>query len=61
MKNVYDMVTGEFINDELTFTSEKPELGYQEDLLQLQLVEVETAERDVLLPADLAYHIFFND
>ena len=63
MKNVYDMVTGEFIVDEPSHSSELySEYGYREDtLLQLQLVEAETVDKDATMPADLAYRIFFND
>lgn len=63
MKNVYDMVTGEFIVDEPTITSGNlSDDGYRENhLVQLQLVTVESLDKDVRMPADLAYRIFFND
>ena len=73
MKNVYNMVTGKFIDDEPTSTSSistsatntsdsLSDDGYRENhLLQLQLVEAESSDKDVRMPADLAYHTFFND
>ena len=63
MKNVYDMVTGEFISDESIDKSEAlSDYGYRgEHLPQLQLVTAESVEKDARMPADLAYRIFFND
>ena len=63
MKNVYDMVSCEFIDDEPAQSSEYPPgNGYYEDhSLQLQLVEAESTDTNARMPADLAYRIFFHD
>jgi len=63
MRNVYDMVSGEFIEDESVPTQEVEssfdEVNfYQQPALQLQLVEQQISSKTISLPADLALQTF---
>ena len=59
MKNVYDMVSGQFIEDE-AYPTQNVESSFDVDCyhlqtaLQLQLVEQQTTANSNTLPADLA-------
>ena len=63
MKNVYDMVSGEFIEDD---SVPMQEVGssyddnnfYPQSTLQLQLVEQHSPSTTICLPADLALQTF---
>ncbi len=63
MTNVYDMVSGEFIEDDAVPTQEV-ESSFDEDnfypqtTLQLQLVGQQTSSNTTSLPADLALQTF---
>lgn len=63
MINVYDMVSGEFIEDESVPTQEVAS-SYDEDnfyhqpALQLQLVEQQISSKTINLPADLALQTY---
>jgi len=63
MTNVYDMVSGEFIEDDSVPTQEVEssfdEVNfYQQPALQLQLVEQQISSKTISLPADLALQTF---
>ena len=62
MKNVYNMVSGQFIEDEpKTQSAQMPTYSaenYGALSLQLQTVENRYASRQHALPADLAYQTF---
>jgi hypothetical protein len=63
MKNVYDMVSGEFIEDESVPMQEvdsslEDDNFYHQSALQLQLVEQQTFSTTISLPADLALQTF---
>ena len=63
MKNVYDMVSGEFIEDESVPMQEVESSFddgnfYPQSALQLQLVEQQNSSRTISLPADLALQTF---
>ena len=63
MKNVYDMVSGEFIEDD-SVPMKEVESSYEDDnfyyqsALQLQLVEQQTSSTTINLPADLALQTY---
>ena len=63
MKNVYDMVSGEFIEDD-SVPMQEVESSYEDDnfyyqsALQLQLVEQQTSSTTISLPADLALQTY---
>ena len=63
MKNVYDMVSGEFIEDE-SVPMQEVESSFDDDnfhpqsTLQLQLVEQQNTSTTISLPADLALQTF---
>lgn len=65
MAIIYDMVSGQFINDEPVFSSQPSyELDvarYDETRLQLVPVSTESSSNKFKLPADLAYQAFFTD
>ena len=63
MKIVYDMVSGEFIDDEPVPMQEvessfNDDNFYHQSALQLQLVEQQTSSATIHLPADLALQTF---
>jgi hypothetical protein len=63
MKNVYDMVSGEFVEDESVPMQEvvstiNHDDFYHQSALQLQLVEQQTSSKSISLPADLALQTF---
>ena len=63
MINVYDMVSGEFIEDESVPTQlVEPAFDYDDlhpqTMLQLQPVEQQTSSKTINLPADLALQTF---
>ncbi len=63
MKNVYDMVSGEFIEDESVPMQEVEssfdyDTLYPQAVLQLQLIEQQTTSKTISLPADLALQTF---
>jgi len=63
MTNVYDMVSGEFIEDESVPMQEVESSSddfnfYHQSALQLQLVEQQPSSTTISLPADLALQTF---
>ena len=62
MANVYDMISGQFIEDEDTQQVEQSSpyavIDHEELSLQLQTIENTSEPKQVKLPADLAYQTF---
>ena len=63
MKNVYDMVSGEFIEDESVPMQEVESYSDYDNFscltaLQLQTVEQQTTPKTISVPADLALQTF---
>ena len=63
MAIIYDMVSNEFVEPETNFIAvetRQSAIAYNE-VPQLQLVEIETANYQNRLPADLAYQAFLKE
>lgn len=62
MKVTYDMISGQFIDDEVNPQAAQPssyDVTHHEELsLQLQLVESSSEQQKNKLPADIAYRAF---
>jgi hypothetical protein len=62
MANVYDMVSGQFIEDaaspQFEMSSQCDAVNHEELSLQLQTIESTSDTKQIRLPADLAYQTF---